>query len=247
MSLKAMAFIDGAWLYKSRNALFEKLGMESGCEIDYAKLPSLICEQVAKTAGEDVGLVRTHYFGAVPAARPGHAPSKQGSFYDFLERSCGYETDIAEMPVGCDSHAEESWIRMALGASMLFNAMLPTAYDVAILFGDNICYGPMLSKVRMLGKRIQIVSAHTSDGTSPLLGSPQVGKQRFFDFQPLFIDDYADQIRLVRELVMRICKKCGSDEQTTWAGPDFFCSKCRGKHRGTDDTVIRISTATPRQ
>ena len=44
MSLKAMVFIDGAWLYRSRSSIFAKLGEEHGCEIDYAKLPRVFCE-----------------------------------------------------------------------------------------------------------------------------------------------------------------------------------------------------------
>ena len=35
MSAKAMVFIDGGWLYKSRTVLFRKLG-EENFEIDYA-------------------------------------------------------------------------------------------------------------------------------------------------------------------------------------------------------------------
>ena len=97
MSLKAMAFIDGTWLYRSRELLFAKLGETNGCEIDYANLPHLFSTQVAKHAETDVDLVRTHYFGTIPASRPGYAPLKQESFYDFLEKTCGYETDIAEV------------------------------------------------------------------------------------------------------------------------------------------------------
>ena len=31
--------------------------------------------------------------------------------------------------------------------------------------------------------------------------------------------------------VKRVCKGCGREEETTWAGLDFFCSHCRGSHR----------------
>jgi tRNA(Ile2) C34 agmatinyltransferase TiaS len=58
-----------------------------------------------------------------------------------------------------------------------------------------------------------------------------VGKVRVSDFDPIFLDDHAAELKLVREMRTRTCKQCGSVEETTWAGPDFFCSECRGKYR----------------
>lgn len=231
MSLKAMAFIDGTWLYRSREVIFAKLGETNGCEIDYANLPHLFSAQLAKCAGTEVDLVRTHYFGTIPASRHGYAPFKQESFYEFLEKTCGYETDIAEIPASAygDSHLDDVWVKMALGASLLFNAAIPDAFDVAILIGDSICYEPMLCKTRLYGKRIQLVSAHTAEGALPQ--ASLVGKSRFIDFPALYLDEFAENVRLVRERVTRVCKNCGATEETTWAGPEFFCSDCRGKHR----------------
>ena len=77
MSLKAMVFIDGAWLYRNRTSIFAKLGAENGCEIDYAKLPRVFCEDVANHLDEDVDLVRTNYFGTIPSARSSFSTSKQ--------------------------------------------------------------------------------------------------------------------------------------------------------------------------
>ena len=76
MAEKAMVFIDGGWLYKCRTALFSKLG-EENFEIDYAKLPRLLCEDVANALDEDVSLVRTLYFGTIPSARSGFNTSKE--------------------------------------------------------------------------------------------------------------------------------------------------------------------------
>ena len=56
-------------------------------------------------------------------------------------------------------------------------------------------------------------------------------KARVCDFPPVYVDDHAAEVRLVRERVMRVCKGCGREEETTWAGPDFFGSHCRGSHR----------------
>lgn len=111
----------------------------------------------------------------------------------------------------------------------MFNAALPGAFDIAILIGDNLCYEPMLGKVRLYGKRIQLVSAHTTEGALPPVSL--IGKSHSLDFPTLFLDEYAENVRLVRERVTRVCKNCGATEETTWAGPEFFCSNCRGKHR----------------
>lgn len=232
MSLKSMVFIDGAWLYKNRSVVFSKLGAENGCEIDYAKLPLIFCDDVSDQLDEEVSLVRTHYFGTIPSSRSGFSTSKQRSFYEFLESSCGYETEIQEVDVGApETHSDETWIKMALGASIMFNAALPSAYDIAILVGDDVNYAPILRRVRLFGRRIQIVTAHAADGSQPPNGTSLIWKSRVSDFPPLFIDDRAEEIRLVRELVMRVCKQCGRTEATTWAGPEFFCSVCRGKYR----------------
>lgn len=226
MSQKAMVFIDGGWLYRSRTALFSKLG-EENFEIDYAKLPRVFCEDVANILDEDVSLVRTNYFGTIPSARSGFNTSKQYAFYDFLEQNCGYETDIHEVEVGTD----ENWIKMSLAAMMMFYASQASAFDIAILIGDDTDYAPALRKIRLMGKRVQIVGAHTAEGKVPPPATTLASKHRVADFPLLWLDDHAAEVRLVRERVMRTCKQCGREEETTWAGPDFFCSECRGRYR----------------
>ena len=226
-----MVFIDGAWLYRNRTSIFTKLGETNGCEIDYAKLPRVFSEDVANYLDEDVGLVRTNYFGTLPSARSSFSSSKQRAFYDFLERSCGYEMDIHEVDVGGDGGHDDTWIKMALGASLMFYAAMPGAFDVAILIGDDMDYAPVLRRTRLFGRRIQLVTAHTVDSAAPAIGTSLIWKSRVSDFPPLYIDDHAEDLRLVRESVKRVCKQCGREEVTTWAGPEFFCSSCRGKYR----------------
>ena len=51
-------------------------------------------------------------------------------------------------------------------------------------------------------------------------------------FKSEYPENYMElELKLVREMRTRICKQCGREEETTWAGPDFFCSDCRGKYR----------------
>lgn len=225
MSQKAMVFIDGAWLYKSRIALFAKLGEES-FEIDYAKIPKIICEDVANVLDEDISLVRTNYFGTIPSARSGFNTAKQDAFYDFLEQSCGYETEIHEVDVGTD----ENWIKMSLASSLMYYAALPGAFDIALLIGDDPDYAPVLRRARLLGKRVQVVGAHDAEGRLPPMAATLARRARVSDFPLLWLDDHAADVRLVRERVVRTCRQCGREEETTWAGPEFFCSACRGRH-----------------
>ena len=113
MALKAMVFIDGAWLYRSRTTVFAKLG-EENFEVDYARLPRLLCEELANAIDEDVSLVRTLYYGTIPSARASFNTGKQRAFYEFLENSCHYETNIHEVDVGYGENlADEAWISMA--------------------------------------------------------------------------------------------------------------------------------------
>ena len=226
-----MVFIDGAWLYRNRASIFAKLGAENGCEIDYAKLPRVFCEDVANFLDEDIGLVRTNYFGTIPSPRSSFSSAKQRSFYDFLEKTCGYEMEIHEVDmIGGAEGRDDSWIKMALGASLMYYSAMPSAFDVAILIGDDVDYAPVLRRARLFGRRIQLVSAYAAGGVPPAVGMSLIWKSRVSDFPPLYIDDHAEEVRLVRKSVTRVCKQCGREEVTTWAGPEFFCSDCRGKH-----------------
>ena len=224
MAEKAMVFIDGGWLYKCRTALFSKLG-EENFEIDYAKLPRLLCEDVANALDEDVSLVRTLYFGTIPSARSGFNTAKQYAFYEFLERNCRYQTNIQEINVGSDENrSQSSWVDVSMATNIVYYSTLPTVMDIAIVVSDNVDLFPAIWRIRYLGKRVQVVTAHGISEES--LAASGVG-----DFDPIYLDDHAAEVKLVRERVMRVCKQCGREEETTWAGPDFFCSNCRGRHR----------------
>lgn len=226
MSAKAIVFIDGGWLYKCRTALFSRLG-EENFEIDYAKLPRIICEDVANVLDEDVSLVRTLYFGTIPSARSGFNTGKQNAFYSFLESNCNYDTYIHEVDVGGDDvrAASSSWVDVAITTNLVYYSCLPSVMDIAVVIGENPDLVPAINRVRYLGKRVQLVGVRTS--TAQTLSDLLPVK----DFTTIYLDDHAADVRLVRERVLRICKQCGREEETTWAGTDFFCSQCRGRHR----------------
>ena len=117
---------------------------------------------------------------------------------------------------------------MALVSSLLYYAAISGAYDVAIVIGDDPDLAPAIRRVRLLGKRVQIVGVSKPDGSKT---ETLFSKTRVCDFPPIYLDDHAADVRLVRERRMRVCKQCGTEEETTWAGPEFFCSNCRGHYR----------------
>ena len=158
MSEKAIVFIDGGWLYKYRTALFTKLG-ENNFEIDYAKLPRMLCEDVADAIDEDVSLVKTLYFGTIPSSRSGYNTSKQYSFYDFLDRTCGYDTNIHEIDVMPEDvrSAGSSWVDVSMATNIVYYSSLPCVMDIAIIVSDSIDLLPAIRRARSLGKRVQLV------------------------------------------------------------------------------------------
>lgn len=180
---------------------------------------------MANRLDEDISLVRTNYFGTIPP-RGRFNTSKQYAFYDFLERSCDYETEIHEVDVGTD----ENWIKMSLASSLLYYAA-QLARSISPFSSGTIrttrpsCAGPgsSASASRLSAPMMRTEgTAAGGDACKPFArgGLPL-----------LWIDDHASEVRLVRERVTRVCKQCGREEETTWAGPEFFCVACRGRHR----------------
>lgn len=235
MAVKTMVFIDGSWLYRSRNSIFEKLHEPNGFEIDYKKLPNVICEELANYLNQDVDIVRNYYFGTIPSQRSGFNTGKQSSFYNFLETSCGYETSIHEVEVnGSEPRNDEDWVVSALSSCLLYNVAI-NAFDIAIVFGDDENYESCFNYARLLGKRIQVVGVRNLvDGVPTTPANAVYLKPKSCDFPTIFIENFAEEIRLVRKTQKRICRECGSEEETTWAGPEFYCSKCRSRHRPSD-------------
>ena len=232
MAVKTMMFIDGNWLYRRRTALFEKLNEPNGFEIDYKKIPTVIGEELANYMDQDVDLVRTVYFGTIPSQRSGFNTAKQNAFYEFLETSCGYETSIHEVDViASEPRNDEDWVVAAISSCLMYYAAMQ-AFDIAIVLGEDGNYEPCFHFARLLGKRIQIVGSRAFADDKRC--NAVYLKRKVSDFPPIFIEDHAEEMRLVRATRKRTCRECGSTEETTWAGPDFFCSKCRNRHRTPD-------------
>ncbi|MGN1358884.1 MAG: NYN domain-containing protein [Kiritimatiellia bacterium] len=235
MSAKAMIFIDGSWLYHSRQALFDALGANNGFEIDYNRIPDIITQAIAESLGENVDLIRTNYFGTIPVNKVGFNPAKQMAFYDFLAIQCGYDTEIVPIDFRKDPDAkpDDKWVNVALAAAMMQYAMIPAAVDIVVLVGGHSDYIPLLRRVRAAGKRVFLVAMNSTSPRNTLTSPALLTEPGLLDFPPLFLDQHSEDIRLVRAEQIRVCKTCGREEKTTWAGPEFFCSVCRANHNKT--------------
>ena len=126
MSVKTMIFIDGSWLYHSRQALFESLGEESGFEIDYKRIPDIIAHQIANVLDSEVDVVRTNYFGTIPVNKQGYNPTKQKAFYEFLAMQCAYDTEILEIDFRREpeAHPDDKWVNVSLAAAMVHLSLI---------------------------------------------------------------------------------------------------------------------------
>jgi hypothetical protein len=230
MPLKVMVFIDGCWFYHSRQVLFDARG-EDGFEIDYKRLPLLVQESLAERLDQDVDVVRTCYFGTLPVNKTGYNPAKQRMFYEFLAAQCGFDTEVLEIDHRVEHGLlDDRCVGVALAASLMQLAAIPGTFDIATIVGGNIEYRSLMRKVRAYGRRTHLVAIRNREGrstTSPTLLS-ELG---LFDLPPLYLDEHIDELRLVRKEQQRACKVCGVEETTTWAGPEFFCARCRTDHR----------------
>ena len=229
MAIRAMIFIDGCWLYKGRQALFDKLG-EKGFEIDYKRIPDIIAQSLAEISGQEVDVVRTCYYGTIPVNKVGYNPSKQRVFYEFLGEQCGYEMDIMEIDFRKEPNAmpDNKWINSNLASEMTYLATIPGAFDVAVLVGGDADYVPVLRRVRALGKRVQLVAMNAVRG-HVISSKSLISATRCFDFPHIFMDEHAVDFRLQRSTQTRTCMNCGKEEETTWGGEEFYCSECRAR------------------
>lgn len=229
MPLKVLVFMDGSWFYHSRQALFASAG-EEGFEIDYKRLGSILQNYIADTLDQDIDLVRVCYFGTLPTSRPGYNPAKQKIFYNFLAEQCGYYTEIAHIDSREETVGDDRGVGVALTVKAMHYAALPGVYDLAVLIGGSHEYRALFKGLHVLGKRTMLVAVRNTDTTtvtSPsLLADPGL-----YDLPIFYLEDHLDELKLVRSEQLRVCKLCGAEEATTWAGPEFFCSKCRTDHR----------------
>ncbi len=242
MSVKAMVFMDGSWFYQSRQTLFS-CAEEEGFEIDYRRMIKLIASTLDAALDLEIDVVRTCYFGSLPMNKLGYNPAKQRVFYSFLADQCGFETDISPFDFRQEAgFGDDRNVGVSLAVRAMRYAAIPGTFDIAVVIGGSAEYKSLLRALRSLGKRTMLVSIHNREGS--IVSSPTLlSEPGFLDFPVLYLDEHLPDLRLVRTEQVRVCKQCGASETTTWAGPEFFCSKCREDHRRR----IRVCDACGRE
>ncbi len=246
--VKVMVFIDGSWLYHCRAILRRETG-DPDYSVSYRKLPQALLSKLRSAlAVNDVDLVRVYFFASIPKGytdEDAEVVAGQNDFYDRLKEEPNYEIEV----IGIDFKGRrirvedrdrsdsfvprEKQIDVALACSMLYNATLPNAYDVAIaLIGDED-YVPVLQHVRRLGKRVMIASVR---GSCDEVYTDPVDRLRLRDVDTVFLNDFLDEIHLDYEL---ICLECQSPQHEGdrhfWTryhprpGEHIYCDACRAR------------------
>lgn len=243
---RVMIFIDGTWLYSNRETLRREVG-DPGYDIDYGLLPRTLAEEVGRQlGGAEMDVVRTCLFGSYAEnfdARDQDAVDRRLDFFAMLKEEYHYEVETfpinyrgrrlsrRDREAGDDFEPKEKCVDLALAASMLYYAAIPLAFDVAIAVIGDQDYKPVLQHLRRLAKRVAIASIRGScayDYTDP------EDKARVRDFDPLFLNDMLDRIRLKYEPQRLQCaSRDHIGDRWVWTtyrprkGRPFYCDKCR--------------------
>ena len=244
--IKFMLFIDGTWLYSNTNRLVEASG-EPGFVLDFGKLPRVLAEEVGRRLGHDeFTVVRTHLFGSYAAnvdPRDIEPVERRLNFFAMLRQQHHYEVEAfpvefrgkrlrrTDRDPSDTFEAKEKCVDIALATSMLFNASMSNAYDVAIAVLGDQDFKPVLQSVRRLGKRVAIASingACSGEYTDP------ADRARVRDVDLLWLEDLLP--RLARRYDPHLLD-CMSPThrgerrvETTYypkRGERFYCPACR--------------------
>lgn len=244
--IKFMLFIDGTWLYSNTSRLVEASG-EPGFVLDFGKLPRVLAEEVGRRLGHDEWtVVRTHLFGSYAAnvdPRDLEPVERRLNFFTMLRQQHHYEIEAfpiefrgkrlrrTDRDPGDSFEPKEKCVDIALATSMLFNAAMTNAYDVAIAVLGDQDFKPVLQNVRRLGKRVAIASiAGACSGEY----SDPADRARVRDVEMLWLEDLLP--RLARRYDPHVLE-CQSPAhrgdrrvETTYypkRGEKFYCPACR--------------------
>ena len=262
---KVMIFIDGTWLYYSKYNLGEQ---KEDFNIDYGKLSQVLADQLADQLGErHVDLVRTHLFGSYAHnydAQDEESVRRQRDFFQMLQERYHYDVNI--FPIDFkgrrlrrfDRDPEDSFepkekcVDIALASSLMFQAALPHAFDIAIVVLGDQDFVPLLQNVRQLGKRVAVASIRAcccSEYSDP------VNKASVKDFETIWLDDILDDLHLSYESQQLRCESpLHIGDEMVWTtyvprpGENFYCDDCRDKYsqqRGGSNTNERIPGSYP--
>jgi len=256
---QAMLFIDGTWLYCNRSKLEEDYGKQ--LHIDYGQLPKILADKTADALGtKEVDIVRRILFGSIPVRYDKldeEAVKAQRDFYTAVKSECHYDIEVydtdfagkrllkADRDPNDDFEPKEKCVDVALATSMLYYAMLPRIYDVAIAVIGDRDYLPALQSVRHLGKRVAIASIRgCCAGEYWDLDNPAY----INDSGIIWLNELIPEIELRYERQLLECTSCHRKVYTTFrptARRPFYCEDCRDAHKRARFNGVRESAAAP--
>ena len=244
--IKFMLFIDGTWLYSNTSRLVEASG-EPGFVLDFGRLPRVLAEEVGRRLGhDDWTVVRTHLFGSFAAnadPRDREPVERRLNFFTMLRQQHHYEVEAFPIEFRgkrlrrtdrdpADSfEPKEKCVDIALATSMLFNASMSNAYDVAIAVLGDQDFKPVLQSVRRLGKRVAIASiAGACSGEY----SDPADRAHVRDVELLWLEDLLPRLARRYDPHFLDCQspshKGERRVETTYypkRGEKFYCPACR--------------------
>lgn len=244
--IKFMLFIDGTWLYSNTSRLVEASG-EPGFVLDFGKLPPVLAEEAGRLLGHDEWtVVRTHLFGSYAQnvdPRDMEPVERRLNFFAMLRQQHHYE--IEAFPIDFRGkrlrrtdrdpndtfEPKEKCVDIALATSMLFNAAMSNAYDVAIAVLGDQDFKPVLQSVRRLGKRVAIASIN---GACSGEYSDPADRARVRDVELIWLEDLLPRLARRYDPHWLDCQspahKGERRVETTYypkRGEKFYCPTCR--------------------
>lgn len=248
--IRFMLFIDGTWLYSNTSRLVEASG-EPGFVLDFGKLPRVLAEEVARRLGHDqYTVVRTHLFGSYASnvdPRDLEPVERRLNFFTMLRQQHHYEVEA--FPIDFRGkrlrridrepndlfEPKEKCVDIALATSMLFNAAMPHAYDVAIAVLGDQDFKPVMQSVRRLGKRLAIASIN---GACSNEFADAADRSRVRDMDILWLEDLLPRLARRYDPHVLECQspthKGDRRVQTTYypkRGEKFYCPACREEYQ----------------
>jgi uncharacterized LabA/DUF88 family protein len=227
--LRAMLFIDGTWLYYSIHERLAKdcsiiqkygRGWQHRYDIDWAKLPSLLCqtmqreimEQMKEATGMDsteevqIHLVRSSVYTSYKADTP--TTSYRYKLFQELQKA-NYHVHMMET-VG----KSEKCVDIQLAVEILHYATMENpsnSYDIALLLTGDKDLMPAIIRTRCKGKRVGLVSMR------PGCNRALVDTPGLLDFDVIWMEDFLDQLvvpRLFHDGDMMVMSEANTENES---------------------------------
>ncbi len=247
---QAMIFIDGSWLY-SHTPKLEEIDGDSNFRIDFGKLPNVLADTLEQRANfAELDLVRTFFFSSYATnydASDEEAVQKRLNFFSMLRDKYHYDVkvypvDFRGRPLRKEDRDPDDWfepqekcVDISFTSTLLYNAAMPDAFDVAICLLGERDFKPVLKHVRQLGKRVALASI--KDGCdSEIAEGPD--EETIRDFDMIWLEDLLSDIKLVYEEHKLVCESpMHEGDREVWTtyhprnGESFYCDECRAKYK----------------